>query len=92
MPSVLVELPPALRTAAGGAESVRVEADNVDQLLRTLVGRYPLLRDPLLGPNNRLRSSVLVYVDGEDIRYHERESTALAEGNKVTILRAIAGG
>lgn len=71
---------------------MRVEADDVDQLLRTLVERYPLLRDPLLGPNNRLRSSVLVYVDGEDIRYRERERTALAEGNKVTILRAIAGG
>jgi sulfur-carrier protein len=92
MASVTLELPRPLRPAAGGVESVRFEATTVSDLLLALVGRFPALHEQLLTANGRLKGSVLLYVDGEDIRYRERELTVLPEGSRVTLVRAIAGG
>jgi sulfur-carrier protein len=92
MAHVTIELPPALRPAAGGLASDSFEAASVSDLLSALGDRYPRLREQLLTPNGRLRGSVLLYLDGEDIRYRERERTILPEGSTVTIVRAIAGG
>ena len=43
------------------------------------------------GPG-RLRAFVNVYVNDEDMRYLQKEATALKEGDTISIVPSIAGG
>ena len=40
----------------------------------------------------KLRAFVNLYVNDEDIRYLEKEATALKEGDNISIVPSIAGG
>jgi molybdopterin converting factor small subunit len=80
----VVRIPPTLRPATGGEREVIAEGENVRELLDDLMGRFPALRGQLEYAN--------VYVGGEDIRTREGFETAVAEGDTVILLPAMAGG
>ncbi|MDP9294601.1 MAG: MoaD/ThiS family protein, partial [Actinomycetota bacterium] len=50
------------------------------------------LRERLSDGEGGLRRFVNVYLRGEDIRFLDGLDTAVAEGDEVTILPAVAGG
>jgi molybdopterin converting factor small subunit len=80
----VVRIPPTLRPATGGEREVIAEGENVRELLDDLMGRFPALRGQLEYAN--------VYVGGEDIRTREGFETAVAAGDTVILLPAMAGG
>ena len=89
---VQVKLPTMLRAAADGQASVAVEGASVAAAFGALVERYPGLRDNLLDSSGGLHRFVNVYKDDDDIRYLDGLDTALADGDVLSILPAVAGG
>ena len=89
-PKVLIPTP--LRPYAGNQDVVEVEGVTVGELLANLTGRYADLRKHLYTDEGRLRSFVNVYVNDDDIRYLDREQTALNDGDTVSIVPSVAGG
>jgi sulfur-carrier protein len=87
-----VKLPTQLRAAAGGESAVAVAGATVGEVLEGLFARHGELRDRLSDGDGGLRRFVNVYVDGEDIRFGAGLDTAVAEGQEVQILPAVAGG
>lgn len=90
--SVTVKLPTQLRDAAGGVSAVEVDGTTVGDVLDALFEQHAELRDRLTDEDGGLRRFVNVYVQGEDIRFGEALETAVAPGQEVTILPAVAGG
>ncbi len=90
MASILIPTP--LRQFAAGNDTVDVDAETVGQALRQLVAAHPQIERNLFNEQGRLRSFVNVYVDDEDIRYLEREDTALKGTSTISIVPSIAGG
>jgi molybdopterin synthase sulfur carrier subunit len=90
--AVKVKIPTQLRTAAGGESELEVEGGTVGEVLDALFDRHGELRDRLSDGDGALRRFVNVYVDGEDIRFTDGLQTAVADGNEVQILPAVAGG
>jgi adenylyltransferase/sulfurtransferase len=84
MPRIL--LPTPLRPFAGGSTSVEVEGATVTDALRRLVAAHEGLRPHLYDEAGRLRSYVNVYKNEEDVRYLEKDGTALAAGRSVLIV------
>jgi molybdopterin converting factor small subunit len=82
--SRVVQIPPTLRPATGGAKLVEAHGDTVGDLLEDLMSRFPELRSQLPYAN--------VYVDGEDIRTLDELDTPVQEGSRVILLPAMAGG
>lgn len=80
---VTVGLFGALRAHADGAESVRVEAANIAQMLRQLAQRYP-------GMAPHLERGVSVSIDGRI--YTESLLQEIGPGNEVVLLPRVAGG
>lgn len=80
---VTVGLFGALRSHAGGAESVEVEAGNIAQLLGALAKRYP-------GMAPQLERGVSVSIDGRI--YTESLLEPIGPGNEVVLLPRVAGG
>jgi adenylyltransferase/sulfurtransferase len=85
-------LPTPLRPYADGATSVDVGGATVAAALDELVTRHPQLRKHLYDDAGKVRSFVNFYKNDEDVRYLEREGTALAEGDSLSIVPSIAGG
>ncbi len=90
MATILIPTP--LRQFAGGSDAVEVSAATVGEALEHLVSSHPQIKRNLFNDQGRLRSFVNVYVDDEDIRYLDRENTALEPTSTISIVPSIAGG
>jgi MoaD family protein len=90
--SVKVKIPAQLRSLTEGSDEVEVGGATVGAALTELRGRYDGLGERLFDEEGKLRRFVNVYVGDEDIRFTEGLETQVADGQKVTILPAVAGG
>src|SRR5215813_6698112 len=81
MPSI--SIPTALRQYAGGQASVNVEATHIGGALDKLTAQFPDLRKHLFDASGKLRNFVNVYVNDEDIRYLQKEDTAIKEKDEL---------
>jgi molybdopterin converting factor small subunit len=89
---VPILIPTALRAYTEGRDRVEAEGRTVGELLTNLAESFGELRRHLFNDEGKLRSFVNVYVNDEDFRYLERESTPVGERDVVSIVPSIAGG
>lgn len=82
LPGTLTPLFPGL------TRHVEVEAGTVLAAIDDLEGRWPGLRDRLVGEGPELRSHIHVYVDGE----RGGLNTPVAPGSRLDVIAAISGG
>ncbi len=88
-----IHIPTPLRSYTEKQETVQIMGTTVAAGLQGLVAQYPALKQHLYTPDGKLRSFVNVYVRDEDVRYlPEKEDTAVADSDEVTIIPSIAGG
>jgi sulfur-carrier protein adenylyltransferase/sulfurtransferase len=85
-------IPTPLRQYAGKHDSVEVAGATVGEVLHALTSEYADLRRHLYNDEGKLRSFVNVYVNDDDIRYLDKDATALKDGDVVSIVPSIAGG
>lgn len=90
--AVQVLIPTPLQKFTNDQASVSLDASSVDALLQALDTRFPGLLSRLCDENGKLRRFLNVYVNSEDIRFLDNQSTALADGDEVSIVPAVAGG
>ena len=53
---------------------------------------HPALKKQIYSDEGKLRSFVNVYLNDEDIRYLEKDKTAVADSDTLSIVPSIAGG
>ncbi|MBI3645838.1 MAG: MoaD/ThiS family protein [Acidobacteriales bacterium] len=87
-----IQIPTPLRQYAGKQATVEVPARNVGEALSGLIAQHPDLKRHLYTEDGKLRAFVNVYVNDEDMRYLEKEATALQETDTISIVPSIAGG
>ena len=92
MADVVVALPRPLRRFAGGLAELAVGAEDVRAALRAITGNHPDLARHLMDDDGGVRRSVRVYLNGDDLRSPEALTTALAPGDRLEIVLALAGG
>lgn len=89
--AVTVSIPTILRPHTGGEKRVSASGDTVGDVIKDLEANYSGISDRLID-NGRLHRFVNVYVNDEDVRFSGGLDTAVADGDSVTILPAVAGG
>ena len=89
---VKVIIPTPLRQYAGKSDSVVVDGQTVDEIMRNLMARYGELQKHLYSDDGKLRSFVNIYRNDEDIRYLQRGQTPVKETDVLSIVPSIAGG
>jgi sulfur-carrier protein len=87
-----VRIPPVLRPQTGGQTEVEAAGANVGEVLRALVASHPDTESQLFGADGDLNRYVNVYLNDEDVRVLDGLDTAVADGDTVVILPAMAGG
>ena len=87
-----IQIPTPLRQYAAKQPTVAVNAGTVGEALSGLVGEHPDLRRHLFTDEGKLRAFVNVYLNDEDIRYLQKEATAVGDADTISIVPSIAGG
>ncbi len=90
--SVKIRIPTPLRKLTDGKGEVEGAGKTIGELLDNLDGRYPGIKERLCDESGNLRRFVNIYVNEEDIRFRQGKETALADGDEISIVPAIAGG
>ncbi|MBX8631821.1 MAG: molybdopterin-synthase adenylyltransferase MoeB [Thermoplasmata archaeon] len=85
-------IPTPLRQYVGNSDTIVVDGESVDEVLRKVADTSVQLKRHLFDENGKMRNFVNVYLNEEDIRYLEREKTAVKEGDVISIIPSIAGG
>ncbi len=85
-------IPTPLRPFTGKQDAVEVDGTTIGELLGNLTAQYAGLKPHLYNEQGKLRSFVNVYLNDEDIRYLEKEKTAVKPGDTISIIPSVAGG
>ncbi len=88
-----VRIPTPLRKLTNEQDIITMnESGSLGQLIDTLEGQFPGLKERLCDETGDLRRFVNVYVNGEDVRFLSGLETQIAAGAEVSIVPAVAGG
>jgi len=89
---VKVIIPTALRQHTNDEDELSLNARTVGDALKELTTTFPSLSRHLYSDQGRLRNFINIYLNEEDIRYMDGESTQLKDGDTLMIVPAVAGG
>jgi molybdopterin converting factor small subunit len=89
--SVLVSIPTILRTHTGGEKRVTADGATLQAVITDLESNYSGISERIVD-GDKLHRFVNIYVNDEDVRFSGGLATAIADGDSVTILPAVAGG
>jgi molybdopterin synthase sulfur carrier subunit len=90
--SIKVRIPHTLRRLTGEQEIVELHASSVRDAVEAMHARFNGIRERLVDARGNIRGSVLVFVNNEDVRFLQNESTPLKDGDEISIVPAFAGG
>jgi molybdopterin converting factor small subunit len=85
-------IPTPLRQYVDKKDVVEASGANVAEVLTGVVTAHPSLKKQIYNDEGKLRSFVNVYVNDEDIRYLDKEKTAVSDADTLSIVPSIAGG
>lgn len=89
--TIKVRIPTPLQRLTDGKAEVECSAKNVSELVDAIEKDYPGMKERL-SEGGKIRRFINIYVNEEDIRFMEKEETALKDGDTISIVPAIAGG
>ena len=90
--SVVVRIPTPLRKMTQNEAEVSAEGSDIASLIDDLENNYPGIKDRICDDQGEIRRFVNIYLNDEDIRFLQGQSTGLTDGDEVSIIPAIAGG
>lgn len=90
--SASVRIPTILRTYTGGLGEVTADGSTLTEVLASLESNHPGIRARVLDDTGALRRFVNVYVGDEDVRFSGGLDAEVADGAKISIIPAVAGG
>lgn len=90
--AVEVRIPTILRKHTGGAKAVEAKGSTVREVIDHLDEAHPGLKGAILAEGGEIHRFINIYLNDEDVRFSGALETAVAEGDVVSILPAVAGG
>jgi sulfur-carrier protein len=87
-----VLIPTPLRQYVEKKDTVDAAGASVGEVLAGLTAAHPDLRKQIFTDEGKLRSFVNVYLNDEDIRYLDKDKTAVKDSDTLSIVPSIAGG
>jgi len=90
--AVTILIPTPLQRLTDGQAEVKTEGSTIQEVVNAMEAQFPGIKERLCDESGKLRRFVNVYVNNEDIRFHQNEDTPVKDGDELSIIPAIAGG
>ena len=87
-----IRIPTPLRKLTNEQEVVQAEGSNIQEILDHLDTTYPGLKERICDEEGNVRRFVNIFINDEDIRFLDEKTTAVKDGDEISIVPAIAGG
>lgn len=87
-----LKIPTPLRPYADGKSNIKVQGQNVDEVLQKTIQEHPNLRKHLYDDSGELRPFVNLFLNKDNIRQLQGVETKLDEEDILKIIPSIAGG
>jgi molybdopterin converting factor small subunit len=89
---VTVRVPPVWRKHTRRKAELPVGGRTVREVLASLAEEYPDLGSRLYGSDGELAQGLSVFLNHDSVRHLQGQDTPVADGDRVMILIAMAGG
>lgn len=90
--TVKVLVPTPLQKFTNNQATLDCDGTNIMELIDSLEANCPGIKKSLCDDQGQPRRFLNFYVNSEDIRFLDGTKTALADGDEVSIVPAVAGG
>jgi molybdopterin synthase sulfur carrier subunit len=90
--AVSVRIPTPLRKLTGNRSEVQIDGDSIAAVISNMEAAYPGIRERICDESGNIRRFINIYVNEEDIRFLDGAGTKVRDGDRVSIVPAIAGG
>tara|TARA_Y100000031_G_C7853106_1_gene218473 strand:+ start:84 stop:365 length:282 start_codon:yes stop_codon:yes gene_type:complete len=90
--AVKVRIPSPLLKLTNNQSEVEAKGSNVKEIFENMEKNYPGIKERIYDEDGQLRRFINVYVNEEDIRFVNGESSSVKDGDEISIIPAIAGG
>lgn len=90
--AVNVRIPTPLQRLTGGKGDVSASGATVKDVIDQLESNYPGFKEKLYSEDGELRRFINIYINEEDIRFLDSDSSSVKDGDTISIIPAIAGG
>ena len=87
-----VRIPTPLRSFTQNRQEVTAPGKTVREVLQNLNASFPGIGARLMDEQGGVRRYVNIFYNDEDIRFLKELETPVADGDKISIIPAIAGG
>lgn len=84
-------IPTQLKKVLGGVDVLEVEISSIKELIDYVSFNFPDAKDRMF-KDGQFNKFILVYVNGEDIRFLNGVNTVVNDGDEISIIPALAGG
>jgi molybdopterin synthase sulfur carrier subunit len=90
--AVHFRIPAHLQTLTAGHAVVLLRGDSLGEVIADLGSIHDALRHQILDEHGRLRRSVRLFINDQDMPYTSGLETRIRDGDEVTLVVALAGG
>ncbi len=90
--AVKVRIPSPLLKLTNNQGEVSADGNNVKEIFDDLEKNYPGIKERVYDEEGQLRRFINIYINEEDIRFVDGESSSVKDGDEMSIIPAIAGG
>ncbi len=90
--TIKVRIPTPLMKLTDNQSEVSAKGETISDIINNLESQFNGIKDRICEENGSPRRFINIYVNEEDIRFLEGEMTAVKDGDKISIIPAIAGG
>lgn len=90
--AVNVRIPTPLQRLTGGKGDVSASGATIKEVINQLESNYPGFKEKLYSEDGELRRFINIYINEEDIRFLDSDSSPVKDGDTISIIPAIAGG
>ncbi len=87
-----VYIPTPLRRLTGGQSKVQVQAQDIGGLIKQLDAQYPGFAERVLDDQGKAKRFIQIFRNDDEIRSLQGLETPLSDGDRVSIVPAMAGG
>ena len=90
--SIKVRIPTPLMKLTNNQSEVSAEGATITEIFNSLETQFNGIKERICEESGAPRRFINIYLNEEDIRFLDGESTAVKDGDEVSIIPAIAGG
>ena len=89
---VKVRIPTPLMKLTNNQAEISAEGGTIADILNNLESQFAGIKERICEENGAPRRFINIYLNEEDIRFLDGESTKIKDGDEISIIPAIAGG